>query len=193
MPNAHASALRAGQRRGFTLVEMMIVVAIVGILAVLAVVGYRRMIVNSHTSEATHLVSAIRVAQEAYHAETQTYASPSSGLAPPALYPIATPTNSKTGWGGACGWCGGAQTWQALPVHSDGAVMYGYATMGGPAPNVTVVAPACNATAMLTLPVTSPTDWYVVTAFGDTDANGKYSCVIGDSWTNDIFTYFDSE
>src|SRR5450631_2518314 len=41
---------------GFTLVEMAIVVVIIGILAVLAVVGYRRLILSSNMTEATHMV-----------------------------------------------------------------------------------------------------------------------------------------
>ena len=73
--------------------------------------------------------------------------------------------------------------------------MYDYATVGGAAGNVTVPggAPAVNGQATVTLPATSSTDWYVVSAFGDVDGNGVCSAVIGTSWTNDLFTYFDGE
>ncbi len=56
--------------RGFTLVEMMIVVVIVSVLATLAVLGYRKIVQSAHVTEATSMVNNIRVAQEAYHAET---------------------------------------------------------------------------------------------------------------------------
>ena len=57
-------------REGFTLIELMIVVAIVGVLAVLAVYGVRRYIANAKTAEARTQVGAIaRSAAAAYERE----------------------------------------------------------------------------------------------------------------------------
>jgi type IV pilus assembly protein PilA len=48
------------KQRGFTLVELMIVVAIVGVLAVLAIYGVRKYIANSKTTEARNSLGEIK-------------------------------------------------------------------------------------------------------------------------------------
>ena len=50
---------RRPPRRGFTLIELMIVVAIVAILAVLAIFGIRKYLAHSKTAEATNTIGMI--------------------------------------------------------------------------------------------------------------------------------------
>jgi type IV pilus assembly protein PilA len=183
------SGVTVRRARGFTLVELMIVVAIVGVLAVLAVVGYRKLVQSSHVSEATGMVQNIRVAQESYHSETQQYANVSGNLQ--TFYPKAPQYQVVTAWGAACtAACPGGVPWSALPVHVDGPVMFGYATIagipGGTPPPVSV---QVNGQA-LAFPQAPTTDWYIIAAEGDLDGTPGQTNdtnVYATSWSNQVF------
>src|SRR5271154_3118527 len=124
-----------GKSSGFPLVEMMVVVTIISILATLAMVGFRKITQSSHVSEATNMVQNIRVAQESYHSETQQYANISAGFPSGVgqtgvtLYPWNSVYGKVKGWGGACSGCNGTTDWSVLPLHVDGPVIFGYATV----------------------------------------------------------------
>lgn len=62
------------QKRGFTTIELMITVAILGILAAVAVVSYSAYIKRARNSEATAVLANIRIKQEAYRAVFHLYA-----------------------------------------------------------------------------------------------------------------------
>ncbi|MBF0398364.1 MAG: prepilin-type N-terminal cleavage/methylation domain-containing protein [Desulfobacterales bacterium] len=63
------------QKMGFTLIELMIVVAIIGILAAIAIPNFRSYQFKAKRSEAPVNLGAIRVAEEAYRANSGTYVS----------------------------------------------------------------------------------------------------------------------
>lgn len=61
------------KKRAFSLVELMIVVAIIAILAAIAIPSFMRFAMKAKTSEATGNLSAIRTGEESYKAELDEY------------------------------------------------------------------------------------------------------------------------
>jgi len=63
------------RRGGFTLIELMIVVAIIGILAAIAIPNFLRFQLKAKSSEGKTNLAAIRTAEESYFAEYGVYVS----------------------------------------------------------------------------------------------------------------------
>jgi type IV pilus assembly protein PilA len=173
-------------RRAFTLIELMIVVAIVGILAVIAVVGYRKIVLAAKVTEARNVIGGVRIAQEGYKVERGVYANLGA-----ALCPLATSGTGqfKTQWDPTCG---AAPTWAVLPLHVDGPVQFGYATIAGTTTPPTSIG---QPTTFVTIPASVGTNpWYYVTASADLDGNGgMYTELVGTSWQNTIFVFQEGE
>jgi prepilin-type N-terminal cleavage/methylation domain-containing protein len=67
-------------KKGFTLIELMIVVAIIGILAAIAIPNFMNYQCKAKQSEAKSSLGSIRVAQEAYFAEHDTYSTDKNAI-----------------------------------------------------------------------------------------------------------------
>ena len=148
--------------RGFTLIELMIVVAILSVVAVLAVISYGRYVRRAARSEVVAMLGEIRVKEEAYNAENGGYYSVTANET--TFDPSTSTFKPKTPT---------ATTWAPLGVKFPRSTLYcGYNAIAGTsaaAPTGTVGQSLVGTT------VTSIPTWFYARAGCDFDNNGTIS------------------
>ncbi len=179
------AAFARKNRLGFTLVELMAVVAITGILAVIGVVLVRRQIFSSRAGEASAMVQSIRAAQERWRSETGTYLDVSTTIT--SYYPTATPTTIKYSWEQPAGT--DYAKWRLLNPTVSGPVQYGYTTKAGGAGTVPTTLTIDNAPTF----AAQPEPWFVIQAYGDTDGDGKFSMYAATSMSPELYIQREGE
>jgi len=99
MRKLHTLHTRQG---GFTLIELMIVVAIIGILAAIAIPNFLRFQLRAKSTEGKTNLAAIRTAEEGYQAEFGTYvaaaALPAAPGAAKQVWPAVAAGFNTIGW-----------------------------------------------------------------------------------------------
>lgn len=164
----------ATRHAGFTLLELMFVVVILGVLSTVALVSYQGYVRQARMQEAASMLTTIGVRQEAYFQTYSQYVD--SGANDTDFYPNAiwgtncTQTNANV-WDLDCsdsdpnhqGFCALGVDLVGAGVDGGGETYFQYLTFGW-APGDTVT--ACSGTQMCFIPDTTR-PWWVAVAQGD--------------------------
>jgi prepilin-type N-terminal cleavage/methylation domain-containing protein len=182
--------MQRASQRGFTLIEMLTVVIIVGVLATLAVYGVRKYILSSKVGEAISMMSSIKSSEEGFKSETFAFLNVSGDFNDSNFYPSQQATNptqrvGKHAWSVS----GGGpieQKWRLLGVQPDGPVLFAYAIVaGGPGDPIPALP---TAKSDFGFPSTPASPFYVAVAKADLGGSiGKFTYVLSHSYSNEIY------
>ena len=110
-----------GTRKGFTLVELAVVIVIIGVLAAFGVPRFLKSVERSKAAEAFQYLAAVRAAQERYIAQEGVYASDLTKLditqSTPKYFTVGTMTVTPS--------TDGSSTWSLTMTRIAGSSSYG--------------------------------------------------------------------
>ena len=159
--------------KGFTLVELMIVVVIIGVLSVLAVLGFKKNTYAARNAEAQQFLGAVRVGQANYFQAYGQYC----GNTRPAVWPADVPREKKVDWGTP------DNEWRDLGVRPAGSVWFQYRLAAGQPGDATGEGGIADNTK----------PWFWVQARGDFNGNGIFSTFEATSEKAEIYIEKENE
>jgi prepilin-type N-terminal cleavage/methylation domain-containing protein len=167
VPSLVMQPVRA-RARGYTLIEVLVVVAMVGILAAIAIFSVRRWLAWAKTAETKDLLGAIATGQAWYFDQTNGYLDCSGSIAEANYYPLATkPDDTKHLFHNPSH--PHYRCWKLLGVDGDAASYMAFVTLAG---NPGQALPALPTEEQLTVPPPADRPWFIVMAIGDQDNDG---------------------
>lgn len=176
---------RRRRSTGFTLVELLTVVAIMGVLAAVAVTLVRNHLRSAKMTEGMANLQAIRSAEAAFRAETGVYqdCSGSGGL-----YFPSKPNGNVNSWAGTAhaDWA----KWKQLRLPATEGTRFGWLVRAD-LPGVAMP----NSTIISTTPAwpTQADPWYLIQGVADSDGDQKYAKIVATSINNEVYTEDDAE
>jgi type II secretory pathway pseudopilin PulG len=164
----------------------MVVVVVIGILATIASVSVKKYIAASKASEASHMISQIKAAEETYKDETFTYLNVTTGLSAKSDF---YPNNPSPGqfMMNFAGDGSGRDNWNTLGVHEDAPVRFVYACVAGGAQTTpTSLGDDISVINWPTAPPGKP--WYIVKARADLDGDGINTVFTSASFAGELYS-----
>jgi type IV pilus assembly protein PilA len=185
---------RGRAARGFTLVELMIVVAMIGVLASIALVAYKQQLNAAHVAEAKAVMQAIRAAEEVHKAETLVYLRCSAGYDGGSFYPQGAGGPNDRKWNFRNPGHADVASWDRLHVTTDAPVRFAYAVVAG-SPGEAIPAMSAEWASPPVWPAAPAEPWYVIQATGNLDfpADSLHSLFVVSSLSGELYSENETE